>query len=345
LIRSLASLPLLLIAPPALAQTGPELSDEDVEEQILAAAPNEILVVATRFGGQLDVPQEPIATFDEADIQALGASSVAELLTAISPQTGSGRGRGGGFPAVLVNGQRIANFREMRNYPPEAIRRVEVLPEEVALRLGFPANSRVVNMILKDQYANRRLELDYGVPTRGGFAEWEAEGTLLKIAGPSRYSFTLTAEDRSPLFESERNLTPTGAAASAPFRSLIADSREFGANASWTRGLGKDGLDGSVSLNANLGREDTRGYSGLDPVLGTVLDRIARTDTAQAGLGLNRGLGAWQLAATLDAAHTETTRRTDRGDGSALIDTAKAKSDNAPGRRSKAATPEMHSAR
>lgn len=322
-------LPLLLIAVPALAQTGPELAGEDVEEQVLSAAPNEILVIAGRFGGQLDVPQEPIATFDEADIQALGASSVAELMTAISPQTGSGRGRGGGFPLVLVNGQRIANFREMRNYPPEAIKRVEVLPEEVALRLGFPANARVVNMILKDNYANRRLEFDYGLPTRSGFAEWEAEGTLLKIAGPSRYSFTLTAEDRSALFESERGLIPTGDPGSAPFRSLIADSREFGANASWTRGLGKGGLDGSLSVNAALSREDTRGYSGLDPVRGTVLDRIGRTDTAQAGLGLNRGFGAWQLAATLDAAHTETTQRIERGDGSGLIDTARAKSDTA----------------
>jgi iron complex outermembrane recepter protein len=329
LIRLLSSLPLLLLAMPALAQSLPGAAGDEEEALSGVAVSGEIVVVAERYLGQLDVPQEPIATFGEADIQALGASSVAELLTAIAPQTGSGRGRGGGFPVVLVNGQRIASFREMRNYPPEAIKKVEVLPEEVALRLGFPANARVVNMILKDNYANRRLELDYGIPTRGGFAESEAEGTLLRIAGPSRYSLTLSAEDRSPLFEDERDLIPTGNPASAPFRSLIADSREFGLNANWTKGLGKGGLDGSLSVNANLSREDSHAYSGLDPLSGTVLDRIGHIDTAQAGFGLNRGLCKWQLAATLDAGHVETTQRTERADGTGGFEVSRAKNDSA----------------
>jgi hypothetical protein len=57
--------------------------------------------------------------FDEEDIAAYGATTVDDLITAISPQTGSGRGRGSGGPVILVNGQRITNFREMMNYPPD----------------------------------------------------------------------------------------------------------------------------------------------------------------------------------------------------------------------------------
>ena len=91
---------------------------------------------------------------------ALLAASISDLLAALSPQTGSGRGRGSGRPVILLNGQRIANFREMRNIPPEAIRRLEILPEEVALRYGYPADQRVINFILKDRFAARTIEAD-----------------------------------------------------------------------------------------------------------------------------------------------------------------------------------------
>ncbi len=282
----------LLLAAPALAQSVPAATTEDDEALLRPAAANEILVIAARFGGELDVPQAPVASFDEADIQALGASSVAELLNAIAPQTGSGRGRSDGFPVVLVNGQRIASFRELRNYPPEAIRKVEVLPEEAALRLGFAADARVVNLILKDDYASRRLEQDYGVPTRGGFAEWETEATLLRIKGPNRLSLTATVEDRSPLFESERGViqaagnvpSVAGDPDPAEFRSLVADSRGLGLNASWTQGLGKGGLDGSLSLSAAVSRNDSLSYSGLNLV------RLVAPDGASAIRALHGAL-------------------------------------------------------
>jgi hypothetical protein len=317
----LSFLPLLVLGTPALGQSLSDPALEESDELQRSGAANEILVVATRFGGELDLPQEPVATFDEADIQALGATSVADLLSAIAPQTGSGRGRGGGQPVVLVNGQRITNFREMRNYPPEAIKKVEVLPEEAALRLGYPADARVVNMILKDNYANRRVEFDYGFPTRGGFAEWEGEATVLRIAGPNRFSLTATAEDRSPLFEAERGLVQTpgtipsleGDPDPAEFRSLIADSRSFVLNAGWTRGLGKGGIDGSLSLSANLSRNDSHSYSGLNTVQPLdPLDQVSRTTTLQGGAGLNKVLGKWQLSATLDATHGLTHSLTDR---------------------------------
>lgn len=311
---ALFSLPLLALGAPLAADPGVE---SDTGER-----PVEILVVAERIKGQLDVPQEPIVTLDETDIQALGASSVDELLGRIAPQTGSGRGRGGGHPYVLVNGQRITNFREMRNYPPEAIRKVEVLPEEVALRLGYPADARVVNMILKDNFASRRVELEYGLPTRGGFGEWEGEATLLRITGPRRISLTATANDRSPLFEAERGvILPAGSAPGgldpARFRSLIADSRDFGVNAALTTGLGKDGLDGSFSLNAAANRSDSKSWQGLDPV--TLVDPLVqtqRTTTLQGGAGYANRLGNWQLNSTLDATFSTADTYTDR---SALV--------------------------
>jgi len=143
--RRTISLPLLLYALPALAQEVPAPQDRADKP----AGKDDIVVVAQRLRGQVDTPQAPVATFDEAEIQSMGVSSIGDLLGRISPQTGSGRGRGGGgMPVMLLNGQRIANPREVRNIPPEAIKKVEVLPEEVALKFGYSPDTRVVSIVL-----------------------------------------------------------------------------------------------------------------------------------------------------------------------------------------------------
>jgi hypothetical protein len=111
-----------------------------------------------------DIPPE--YTLDRREVRALGASNIAELLQVLSPQTRSGRGRGGGDgPVVLLNGRRISGFAEIRNLPPEAILRVEVLPEEVALRYGFRADQRVVNFVLRPRFRAITAELEGGLAT------------------------------------------------------------------------------------------------------------------------------------------------------------------------------------
>ena len=356
--RNLTALSLVLAASPAIAaepeaqqqSTSAAISqaaDQAAEDESRGLDEGEIVVVATRIGGQIDAPQAPIATFDEAEIQALGASSVTELLARVSPQTGSGRGRGGGGqPVVLVNGQRITSFREMRNYPPEAIKRVDILPEEVALRFGFPPNTRVVNMILKDSYSNRRVELDHAIPTRGGFGQTELEATVLKIQKLNRFTVTASVDDTTPLFENERGMIqqsgsrPTVLTDPDPAadRSLVADSRSYGLNAAWTKGLGENGTGGALTISAEANRSDTLALSGLDTVLlrdpsGAEalrslpggLERVTRSTTLAAGLGYNAIVGRWQFTATLDGNHGETRSRFDRrADMSALVSQAAA---------------------
>ena len=273
-------------------------------EQEETVEPGQIVVVATRLRGQVDAAQPPVATYDESDIAALGAGSITELLGRVSPQTGSGRGRGG-QPVILVNGQRITNFREMRNFPPEAIKRMEVLPEEVALQYGYPADARVINFILKDNFRSRSVETRVGLPTAGGFSTWSLEGTLLKIQGPTRLSVTVNTDDTSPLTEAERDIIQTtppapGGPDPAAYRTLIADSRNFGGNVSWSRGLGKDGKGGQVSLNGNVTRSESRSGSGLDALLAP-LERYSKTTEVSGGTGLNTNIGKWQFSATADA--------------------------------------------
>ena len=361
--RKIVTIPMALWAAPVFAQTGvtaeiPTATNAEAPALIVQVEAgsaddndgrgNDIVVTAPSLRGQVDTAEAPIATLNEADIQATGAASVGELLSRISPQTGSGRGRGGGggMPVVLVNGQRVTNFRELRNFPPEAIRRVEILPESVALKFGFPPDTRVVNLILKPKFRSRSVEASYGRPTLGGFDNWGLESSLTRIDGPARLSLTASTDDTSPLFEDERGviqpaatrLTVSGDPDPAQNRSLIGDSRNFGLNAAWTRGIGKDGMGGSLSLSGAANRADSHSYQGLDATVLTdpggasvlrtlpgALERVSHVTTLQAGAGYNTFVGAWQLNTTVDGSHIETRAQFDRrADTSALVSAAAA---------------------
>lgn len=291
-----------------------------------AADSDEIVVIAESFRGQVDAPQPPVLTLDEAEISSYGASSISELLDAISPQTGSGRGRGEGRPVILLNGQRISSFRELRAIPPEAIKRLEVLPEEVALRYGYSADSRVVNFILKDNFSSKQLAGEYNVPTRGGNEEWELEGGLLTINGPARANLEAKIEETTLLTEAERGVIQAQPAAPgepdpADFRSLVGENRTITLNGTLTRGIDQEGQGGSVTGNAAYTRTDTRSLSGLDPVLFDPLERRSASDAFEAGFALNKPLGDWQFTATGNGSYSETTTEVDRrADDGSLID-------------------------
>ena len=113
-----------------------EFDEEDEEGET-------IVVTGQRQRGAVigDIPPE--VQLDRREIRALGAASLSELLDAIAPQTRSGRGRDGGRPVILLNGRRISGFSEIRDIPPEAIVRIDVMPEEVALKYGYRADQRV----------------------------------------------------------------------------------------------------------------------------------------------------------------------------------------------------------
>ncbi len=309
----------------------------------------EILVIADRIRGQVDAPQKPIETLNEEDIASYGATSVSELLAALTPQTGSGRGRGGsggGFPIMLLNGQRVSSFREMRNIPPEAIKRVEILPEEVALRYGYAPNQRVVNMILKDNFAAKTFEVEYDQPDRGGSFTREFEVSLFKVSGASRLNLTLSSDDTSLLSEGERGVLqvatslPTVSTDPDPAfaRSLIADSANNSINGTWSTGLGAKGMDGSLTLNGTITRAESVSFSGLNTVtltapggaqavrtFGDPLARRNQTTTLQSGLSFNKPFGSWQLTASVDATHSDSDSRLDRRvNSSSLVSAATA---------------------
>src|SRR6185295_3239686 len=210
-------------APAAAAQPADEYGDEEEAIVVTGAKPPGSVVG--------DIPPEK--TLTPADVRATGATTITELLDALAPEIGSARGRGGGQPVLLLNGQRISSFREMRDIPTEAILRVEILPEEVALKYGYRADQRVVNMVLRQRFRSTVARLEGVVPTEGGEASGNADVTRLMIQRNGRTQFNLHAEGNSMLKESERDIDleslPPGATEEQALsaRSLVGTRRDI----------------------------------------------------------------------------------------------------------------------
>lgn len=325
------SLIALVAATPALAQeAAPPAPDSTPapDAPMSDGEVDEIVVIADRVRGQVQTASAPVLELNQEEIAAYGATSVSDLVAQLSPAVGGGNGRGG-RPVFLVNGQRITNFREIGRYPPEAIKKVEVLPEEVALKFGFPASQRVINFILQDNYASREVEVEGGMPTRGGYSSAEAEVGLLTIDGLQRLNANATYSRTTPLTEAERGIlqtpqnTPTNPADLDPagFRTLVGRSEQFETNVTGTYGLGESGSAGQFTLNSQWVHNNSTSLSGLDlaTVNGVIsvidndpIERRTNTDTLAIGAGYNTRLGDYQFQTTFDGGLTDTESRIDR---------------------------------
>ncbi len=191
----------LLLASTAVPAWAQEAVDPPVDERA-----TDIVVTAERIKGSVDTDVPPVEELSEAEIAAVGASSITDLVAAVSPQTGSGRGRGGGQPIILLNGRRVSGFRELRDLPPEAIKQVQIFPEEVALQYGYRPDQRVINFILKDNFASFGAEVEYAQPQDGGQSTKEFEATLTRIGANTRINIDIEYETGSSLTEAERDI-------------------------------------------------------------------------------------------------------------------------------------------
>ena len=183
-----------------------EIVSSQLTEEIDPESTGEIIVTAERIRGSVDTDIPPVEELGEADIAAVGASSLTDLVAALAPQVNSGRGRGGGQPVILLNGQRISGFRELRDLPSEAIKQVQIFPEEVALKYGFRPDQRVLNFILKDNFSSFAAEFEHAQPQDGGLGNNEFETTLTRIGQKTRFNLDLQIEHSTQLTENERNL-------------------------------------------------------------------------------------------------------------------------------------------
>lgn len=147
----------------------------------------------------------PDVQFSRASINALGVSSISEVLDELAPQIRSDRGHGES-PVILVNGHRTTGFSEVRDMPPEAISRIDVLPEEVALKYGFSANQRVVNIVLRKRFRAFVGELRWSRPIEGGRNAFETGLSFTRISADSRVNLSARYTRADALMEDQRNI-------------------------------------------------------------------------------------------------------------------------------------------
>ena len=150
--------------------------------------PHEIVVTGQRLRGEVEGNIRPEQRLDENAIRSYGATTIGELVDALAPQTRSGRGRSGGPPVVLLNGQRIAGFGEIRELPPEAIERVDILPEEAALNYGYRPDQRVINIILKENFRALTVGGGASFATAGGQTTYDLNSSFVRISRTARWS-------------------------------------------------------------------------------------------------------------------------------------------------------------
>lgn len=150
-----------------------------------------------------DIPPEQ--SLGPADVRSYGVNSVSDLLNELAPQIRSDRGSGGA-PVVLLNGRRISSFAEIRDLPTEAIARVDILPEEVALKYGYSADQKVVNIVLRPRFKAITSELGDQFATEGGRNTPSATVDIVTIRRNNRFSLHAGYTDSSPLYENERSI-------------------------------------------------------------------------------------------------------------------------------------------
>ncbi|MDR6788834.1 hypothetical protein J2Y58_002199 [Sphingomonas sp. BE138] len=204
LLASTAALPAAAqqAAAPANAPAQATAAEPEPEEE----SSEDIVVTGSRTQrGAVVGDIAPEQQLSPADIRSYGVSSVTELLNELSPQTRSGRGAGGA-PVVLLNGRRISGFQEIRDLPTEAIQRVDILPEEVALKYGYRADQRVVNFVLRRRFKAVTAEAEDRFATEGGRNTPGGELDLLRIRGDKRVNLHLEYSRPGALTEAERDI-------------------------------------------------------------------------------------------------------------------------------------------
>jgi hypothetical protein len=329
------------------------------DDKIGSSAPideaEEIVVTGQPERGAVAGNIKPEQQLQAADIRALGVTSIAEMITELSPQTN-------GSPVILLNGKRISSFSEIQDIPSEAVARVDILPEQVALTYGYAPTQKVVNIVLRQRFRAETVDLRAGTTTDGGRESGSAEGGLLRIRGDNRVTINMQYKTAASLLESERGVLPTvqgeranqqsgidafligdnamGARYLAGYRTLSPATESFSTNATLARALGNV----SMTINGRLELSDSDSLQGFQAAQLTlaagnpfspftdetsfyrylrqagVLGQQIRGTTGHVGVTLNgRVGGGWIWSFTGNGDYSLTRTATDRGVDPATI--------------------------
>jgi hypothetical protein len=191
---------------PAPAETHPQQVAPTQDQGTDEFGDEGAIVVNGVLPGAVKTDVKPEVQLNPADIRAYGASNVSELITALQAQLGSGSGRGDEQPVILISGRR-SSMNEVRDLPTEAIERIDILPEEVALQYGYAATQKVINFVLRSRFQAVTTVLEGQMPTAGGNSTESGNLNILKLNRNGRVTLDVKYNQNSGILESERGVT------------------------------------------------------------------------------------------------------------------------------------------
>jgi hypothetical protein len=273
----------------------PDTDSVDEEEIVVTGKPPRGSVVG-------DIPPDNVMS--ARDVRSTGATNFDELLESIAPEIGSSRDAGA-QPLVLLNGRRVSSYRELRDIPIEAIQRVDILPEEVALKNGYRADQRVVNVVLKAKFRSSTAQVA-GNTSAGGFNGGNGDVTRMKVDRTGRTTVNLHAGGNDILNAAQRDLArQQSASASSASGVAVPSELRFRGGATVNRDL-----PGNVEATVNAEAEHDVGRA-LGDVTGQLPAKARRetaTDSLRAGAVLNgdQKQWHWSIAGTADLERSRT---------------------------------------
>ena len=303
-----------------------QVEEPEDERQVLET----VRIVGTSVRAQASTEIEPDIRLTQEQIQAYGASTIEELLEELGPELSSGRGRGGESSVILLNGLRIPSFREIRNYPSEAVDRIDILPEEAALKFGYGANQRVVNIVLKNEFSSWTGEAEFSASTSGAGRTAEYDLGHVDLSDGRRISLDGEVETFSGILESDRGLNlfednganslspetqslELGGSYHRPFENGL--SATFSADLSYDEDEELLGFDEQEFVLPAASPFSDSGYdTGFSRLIGVpdVLQKSSETLAANASVGLVRYFDDWYVVSNTLIGRTEATSETDR---------------------------------
>ena len=260
--------------PPSLAGRG------DAEAQSEASFMVDDVEVRGRRGAAGIAPELELG---EADIDALGAYDIGEVLGRLTEQLAPGE-----EPMVLINGRLVPNAGVFSRFPPDALVRAEILPREATSLLGGRPGQRVVNLVLQRRFSSLDVLASGARPTAGGTSVLTGDLRRSAISGNDTYQAGVRVSRQTALQVDDRKGRDvnggmvTGTATLRPRIDAVA------ANLSLTRMLGD--WSGSFTLNGQKRDSLTLLRFGQD-----LQDVRRRTDSLAGTAGLSGRRAGWSL--------------------------------------------------
>lgn len=244
----------------------------------------EDVIVVGRWGAASVTPEIEL---DGAQIDAFGAYDIGEAITRLGESLGFDQ-----QPILIINGRRVVNPSDFLGFPPDALQRVEVLPQHANSTYGGDPSQRVVNLVLQPRFRGADGRLGAGGPTAGGRTSLSLDGRMSSLEDTNVNQYGVQLSRDTALYGAER----TDYSRDHPERTGVtlrpaADS--VAANFSLRRDIG----DWASSIG---GQAQTR----TDRSVARVGDQIIENRRQGDGLSLSGGLGGetagWRVRLGLD---------------------------------------------